>query len=107
MLKREVENREQVQKLLEEKNKELAKQQEEIKKNHEANLRKQKEEFDIQYRREMAALEENMKKDSEEKARLLEEGFKEKAAMMQETRPVRSIETIPSFDQWSLTIENH
>ena len=22
-------------------------------------------------------------------------------------RPVRSIETIPSFDQWSLTIENH
>jgi len=85
VLKREVENREQVQKMLEEKNRELFKQQEEIKKNHEANLQKQKEEFDIQYRREMAALEENMKKDSEEKARLLEEGFKEKAAMMQET----------------------
>ena len=24
-----------------------------------------------------------------------------------QSRPVRSIETIPSFDQWSLTIENH
>ena len=65
MLKREVENRQQVQKLLEEKNLELARQQEEIKKNHEVNLKKQKEEFDIQYRREMAALEENMRKDSE------------------------------------------
>ena len=33
----------------------------------------------------MAALEENMRKDSEEKARLLEEGFKERAALMQDT----------------------
>jgi len=85
VLKREVENRQQVQKMLEEKNLELARQQEEIKKNHEVNLKKQKEEFDIQYRREMAALEENMRKDSEEKARLLEEGFKERAALMQDT----------------------
>ena len=53
VLKREVENRQQVQKMLEEKNLELARQQEEIKKNHEVNLKKQKEEFDIQYRREM------------------------------------------------------
>ena len=28
-------------------------------------------------------------------------------AIIYDNRPVRSIETIPSFDQWSLTIENH
>ena len=88
VLKREVVNREHLQKLLEEKNKELAKQQEDIKKNHEDNLRKQKEEFDIQYRREMA-LEENMKKDSEEKAWLLEEGFNEKVALDATTKEMQ------------------
>merc|ERR1712192_89808 len=84
-LKRELENKEQERKAAEERSNDLAKKQEEMQKNFETNLQKQKEGFETQQKRERAALEENMKKHSEEKAKLLEDGFKEKVALMQET----------------------
>merc|ERR1719458_936180 len=84
VLKKEVEDKEKKRKAAEEKNKDLAWQQEEMKKNFETSMQKQKEELVTQSKRGMEALEEKMKKDSEEKARLMKEGFNEIAAMMQE-----------------------